>query len=75
MGSFFRVGERGRGAYLGEGAAEEPVKDLLDLVDAEALLEVGDGAAEVGDQRALLLGCGIVSRNISFRAKGASSYG
>lgn len=51
-------GGTGGGAYLGESIAEKGLEGALDLGDVEALGDLADDVTDLGDQGALLDGCG-----------------
>lgn len=52
-------GRWGSIAYLGEGVTQDGLEGVLDLVDAEAVLDLGDDGGDLGDDRALLLGLSV----------------
>lgn len=56
--------------YLGEGVTKDGLEVVLDLVDANALLEVADDASDACDERVLLLGWEGVSHVSLIRVEG-----
>lgn len=57
-------------AYLGESIAQEGLKGALELVHVEAVGDLANDFADLGDQRPLLDGCVFVSLQCFLREPG-----